>query len=127
VALNLAAPLQRRHGALPVVLYSQAVAVVLTMPVGVVSIDRSRVAWHSALAVLALGALGTGVAFALATRNAGRLGSTRASVTIYITPGVSLVLGVALRSEKVAALAVVGAAIALLGAYLTNRVPRPSA
>jgi drug/metabolite transporter (DMT)-like permease len=81
----------------------------------------------SALAVLALGALGTGVAFALATRNAGRLGSTHASVTIYITPGVSLVLGVALRSEKVAALAVVGAAIALLGAYLTNRVPRPSA
>jgi drug/metabolite transporter (DMT)-like permease len=126
LSLNIAAPMQRRHGALPVVLHSQAVAIVLTAPFGIASIGESSFAWHSALAVLALGGLGTGVAYALAARNAGRLGSTRASVTTYLIPGVSLLLGLVLRDEKVAALAVAGSAIALVGAYLTNRAPRPS-
>jgi drug/metabolite transporter (DMT)-like permease len=121
VALNVAVPLQRRHGSLPVIARAQLVALVVTAPFGVAALPASSFAWHSFLAVLALGALGTGAAFALATTNAGRLGSTRASVTTYIIPVVSLLLGVLLRDEPVAAIAVVGSAIALAGAYLTNR------
>jgi len=124
VSLNLAVPLQRRYGSLPVIVRAQAVALVLTAPLGVAALPGSTFQWHSALAVLALGVLGTGAAFALAATNVGRLGSTRASVTTYLIPVVSLALGVALRSEAVAALAVVGSVIALAGAYLTNRVRR---
>lgn len=126
VALNLAVPLQRTYGALPVIWRAQAVALVITAPMGVASVPGSTFAWHSALSVLALGALGTGAAYAIAATNAGRLGSTRASVTTYIIPVVSVILGVVLRDETVTLVAVVGCGIALSGAYLTNRAPAAS-
>ena len=85
---------------------------------------QSSFSWHSALAVVALGVLGTGAAYVLAAANVGRLGSTRASVSTYLIPAVALGLGVVLRDEEVAALAIVGSLVALLGAYLTNRSPR---
>lgn len=128
VALNVLSPMQRKYGSLPVIFQAQAVALVLTAPLGLAGVPSSTFAWHSALSVLALGALGTGVAYALAATNAGRLGPTRASVTTYIIPVVSLVLGAVFRDEPVAVLAVAGCGVALLGAYLTNRtVRRPAA
>jgi drug/metabolite transporter (DMT)-like permease len=123
VALNLLVPLQRQYGSLPVIWQAQAVALVLTFPMGVASVPGSSFAWGGVLAVLALGALGTGVSYVLAATNAGRLGSTRASVTTYLIPVVSLFLGVVFRNEAVAVLAVLGCIVALLGAYLTNRTP----
>lgn len=125
VALNVAVPLQRRYGALPVIWQSQVVALVLTAPMGILSLPGSNLAWHSAASVLALGALGTGAAYALAATNAGRLGSTRASVTTYVIPVVSVMLGVAFRGESVMVIALAGCGVALLGAYLTNRAPAP--
>ncbi len=121
VALNLAVPLQQQHGALPVVWRAQAVALVLTTPLGVYGLTDSTFAWHSLLAMVALGSLGTAVAYVLVTDNAGRMGSTRASVTTYVIPVVSLVLGVVILDEPVAVIAVLGSALALLGAYLAGR------
>ncbi|MGH9134843.1 MAG: DMT family transporter [Ilumatobacteraceae bacterium] len=126
VSLNLLVPLQRRYGALPVICRAQVVALVLTAPFGIAAVPESRFAWHSAFAILALGVFGTGLAYMSMVINVGRLGSTRASVTTYIIPVVALILGVVLRDEDVAALAVVGSLVALLGAYLTNRTIRPS-
>ncbi len=123
-ALNIAVPLQQRNGALPVVLRAQIIALIVTAPFGIASVPRSTFAWHSFVAVLALGILGTGLAYAAAVTLAGRVGSTRASVTTYIIPVVSLGLGVALLDESVAVLSVVGCAFALAGAYVTNRTPR---
>jgi drug/metabolite transporter (DMT)-like permease len=127
VATNLIGPLQQRNGALPVICRAQAVALVLTAPFGIAAVPESRFAWHSALAILALGALGTGLAYVLMALNVARLGSTRASVTTYIIPIVALGLGVVLRDEDVALLAIVGSLVALYGAYLTNRAPRRAA
>jgi drug/metabolite transporter (DMT)-like permease len=124
VALNVARPLLMRYGALPVLCRAQAVALVLTVPFGIAVVPESSFKWHSALAVLALGVLGTGAAYVLAGANVSRLGSTRASVSTYLIPVVALALGVVLRDEKVAVLAIVGSLVALLGAYLTNRSPR---
>lgn len=121
IALNLAAPLQQRHGALPVLWRSQAVALALTLPFGLVHVDEIEFAWGPLFAVIGLGVLGTSFAYVLAATNAGRLGSTRASVTTYIIPVVSLLLGALIRNEAVAALAVVGCAIALFGAWLAGR------
>jgi drug/metabolite transporter (DMT)-like permease len=121
IALNLAAPLQQRHGALPVLWRSQAVALALTLPFGLVHVDEIEFAWGPLFAVIGLGVLGTSFAYVLAATNAGRLGSTRASVTTYIIPVVSLLLGALIRNEAVAALAVVGCAVALFGAWLAGR------
>ena len=120
VALNLAGPIQRRLGSLPVIVRGLAVAFVLTSPLGVAGIGDSAFAWRSAIAVGVLGAFGTGLAFVQMASNAGRYGGTRAASTTYLIPAVSLFLGVVFRGESVEALAVVGSTIALAGAYLVN-------
>lgn len=125
VALNLAGSIQRRAGSLPVMVRALAVAFVATTPLGIVGLADSDYAWRSALAVSALGALGTGLAFVLMASNAGSYGSTRASSTTYLIPGVALFLGLALRGESVAGVALVGSAVALVGAYLVNTASRP--
>lgn len=127
VALNLAGHVQRRFGSLPVMVRALAVAFVLTSPLGILGIADSVFSWRSALAVLALGALGTGLAFVLMASNAGHFGSTRASSATYLIPAVALLLGLVFRGESVALLAVVGCGIALAGAYLVNAARRPAA
>jgi drug/metabolite transporter (DMT)-like permease len=124
IAFNIAAPLQRRHGALPVVWRAQLVAVVLMLPFAVVGATRSSFGWDSLLAVFALGAIGTALAFYWFATLMGRVGSTRGSVAIYIVPIVAIVLGAALLDETIHAAAVLGTALVLAGAYITSR-PRP--
>ena len=100
IALNIAGPVQRRLGSLPVIGRALAIAFVLTAPFGIATISDSEFAWGSAAAVAVLGAFGTGVAYVLMASNAGRFGSTRASSTTYLIPGVSIVLGVVVRGEQ---------------------------
>ncbi len=120
IALNIAGPVQRRLGSLPVIGRSLMIAFVLTAPFGVATISDSEFAWGSAAAVAVLGAFGTGVAYVVMASNAGRFGSTRASSTTYLIPAVSIVLGIAFRGEHVEWIALVGSAIAVSGAYLVN-------
>lgn len=126
VALNVAGPLQRRLGSLPVIVRSLAVALVLTAPLGALGIRDSSFAWRSAIAVAVLGAFGTGLAFVLMASNAGSYGSTRAASTTYLIPAVALALGLLVRGESVNGLAIAGSAIALAGAYLVNTAARPA-
>ena len=120
-AINLARPLQQRNGALAVVWRAQAAALVLTAPLGIPDLLHGRWAIGPLLALLALGVLGTGVAFVIITMAAGRVGSTRASATAFLIPPVALVLGVLVRHEHVAALSILGAAVCVAGAWLMNR------
>ena len=120
-ALNLARPLQRRYGALPVIWRAQAVALLLTVPLGLPDLRASRWTPGPLLALLALGALGTGMAYVLMAVAAGRLGSTRASATTFLIPPVALVLGVVVRGERVALLSVFGCAVCVAGAWLMGR------
>ncbi len=120
-AINLARPLQQRNGALPVVWRAQAVALVLTAPLGFSDLLHARWAAGPMLALLALGVLGTGVAFVIITIAAGRVGSTRASAAAFIIPPVALLLGVLVRHEHVAVLSILGAAVCVAGAWLMNR------
>jgi drug/metabolite transporter (DMT)-like permease len=123
-AFNIAAPLQRRHGALPVIFRAQLVAVVLVLPAAIVGATESTFGWGSLLAVVALGSLGTGLAFYWFTTLIGRVGSTRGSVAIYLVPVVAIVLGAALLDETIHPAAVLGTALVIAGAYITSR-PRP--
>ena len=120
-AINVAAPLQRSHGALPVLWRAEMVALVLLAPLGVATLDESDFAGRPALAVLLRGVLGTAVAHALSATLAGRAGATRASATTYVMPVVSLSLGTVVRGEHVAVLAIVGSGLALAGAAILGR------
>ncbi|MEQ1873793.1 MAG: DMT family transporter [Ilumatobacteraceae bacterium] len=126
-SLNLAVPLQQKYGSLPVLWRAQGIAFVLLAPLAIPAVDDIDFAWGPFFAMVGLGVLGTALAFVVMANNAGRLGSTRASVTVYLVPVVSLLLGALVRHESVAILAIVGCAIAVLGAYITNRARRPAA
>jgi drug/metabolite transporter (DMT)-like permease len=121
LAVNLAVPLQQRHGALPVLLRAQLAALVLLAPFGLWGLRGSSFAWGPALAMLPLGILGTGLAFVLMTNLVGRVGGPRGAVATYLIPVVALVLGVVLLDERVAAAAVAGTVLVVAGAWLTSR------
>jgi drug/metabolite transporter (DMT)-like permease len=124
LAVNLAVPLQQRHGGLPVLLRAQLAALVLLAPFGLWGLGGSRFAWGPVLAMLPLGVLGTGLAFVLMTTLVGRVGGPRGAVATYFIPVVAIVLGVALLDERVAAAAVAGTALVVAGAWLTSRRER---
>jgi drug/metabolite transporter (DMT)-like permease len=120
-ALNIARPIQQRQGALPVIWRAQAVALVLTAPLGLPELLRAHWSPGPLLSLLALGALGTGVAYVLTVMAAGRVGATKASATAFLIPPVSLLLGVLVRGEHVAPISVLGGAVCLAGAWLMRR------
>jgi len=121
-AINLARPLQQRNGALPVIWRALGVALVLTAPLGIPAVRQAHWSLRPAAALVALGALGTAVAYVLTATAAGRMGATRASATTFLMPVVALILGVAIRHEQVAALSIAGAAICLAGAWVIRMV-----
>jgi drug/metabolite transporter (DMT)-like permease len=127
VALNVARPLQQRNGALPVIWRAQAVGLVLTAPLGIMELADAHWSLAPLLAILALGAFGTGIANVLIATAAGRLGATRASATTFLIPVVALALGVLVRGERVGAIAIAGAAVCLAGAWLLRQAQSSAA
>jgi drug/metabolite transporter (DMT)-like permease len=121
LSTNLAVPLQQRYGALPVLLRVQLVSVVLVAPFGLAALPGSRFAWESALAIVALGVLGTGWAYVAMVTLVGRVGATRGTVAVYVIPVVAIGLGVVFLDERVAPLALAGTALVLVGAWLVSR------
>ena len=124
VAINVAAPVTQRYGALPTMARMLAWASLWTAPFGLVGFVRSTFAWPSFLAVLALGVLGTGIAFVLMGRLVSRVGSTRGSTATYLIPVVALVLGAVFLDEQIHPLSVVGIALVIAGAVLASRRDR---
>ena len=121
LAANLAVPLQQRYGALPVLLRAQTVALVAVLPVGLMQVGSSTWSWRSALAMLPLGVLGTGLAFVLMATLVGRSGATRGAVAIYFVPIVAILFGVLFLDETIAPIALLGAALLILGAWVASR------
>jgi drug/metabolite transporter (DMT)-like permease len=121
IGANVAVPLQQRYGALPVLLRALLVALAIVAPVGIAALPSSDLAGGSALAMIPLGLLGTGWAYVAFTTLSGRAGATRGAVAIYFTPLVAIALGVLVRDEHVAAVSLLGAALVMLGAWLTSR------
>ncbi|MFF9036356.1 DMT family transporter [Streptomyces sp. NPDC014892] len=79
------------------------------------------------LAVVALGALGTGVAMLLQYGLVSEVGPTTAQMVTYFIPVIATAAGVALLGESLAWSTPVGAAIVLAGAALTQARPRTRA
>jgi drug/metabolite transporter (DMT)-like permease len=121
LSTNLAVPLQQKYGALPVLFNAQLAALVIVVPFGLVQIPGSTWAWPSALAMVPLGVLGTGLAFVLMTTLVGRVGGPRGSVAIYFVPIVAIALGIIVRGDSVEPVAIAGATLVLVGAWITSR------
>lgn len=118
---NLAVPLQQKYGGLALMLRVEAIGAALTLPGAVWFAPQSTFKWSSIIAVLALGVLGTGVAFAVMASIFGRVGATRGSTVTYLMPPVSIALGVRFRNDHIEALALVGIVVVLVGAFLVSR------
>jgi drug/metabolite transporter (DMT)-like permease len=125
-ATNIVTPLQQRYGSIPVMARMLWLGVVLVAPYGIYGLLRSGFAWPSLLAMAALGLLGTGLAYILMGGLAGSVGPTRASFITYLVPVVALVLGVVLRDEIVAPVAMIGSLFVIVGAILASRRETPT-
>jgi len=121
VALNIAPPLQAKYGAVTTMSAVLTLATIWVLPFGLVSLGDSSWSVVPVLAVLALGAIGTGAAYWIMSSLVGRVGGIRASFITYLIPVVSLVLGVVIRDDVVRPLAIVGAVMTILGAFFASR------
>ena len=121
VAANVAVPLTQKYHSLQVMVRVAATALVMVLPLGLAGLSSSEFAWDSFLAVVAAGALGTGVAFVAAGALMARVGATRGSIITYIIPVVSTALGIGLLDESVAIVSVIGMLLVFVGAWLASR------
>ncbi len=124
VAINIAAPLTQRYGSLPVMARMLGLAAIWTAPFGVMGLTGSSFAWGPLVAIAALGAIGTGLAFVIMGRLVSRVGSSRASFATYLIPVVALVLGAVFLDERVRLLAIAGISFVIAGALLASRKDR---
>lgn len=114
-----------------------AVATQLTL--GAVAMTAASVLWEgppplvtdlslwATAALIALGLLGTGVAFIIYFTLISRVGATNASMVTYLVPIVGLIAGAVVRGERFGANVFVGAAILIAGIYLAQRQPASTA
>lgn len=121
LAVNIATPLQRRYGSLPVMLHVLIAAVLWTLPAGLEAFDPAALTWSSVLALIVLGAVGTGAAFSIYGALLTRTGPVRGMIGTFFTPIVALGLGIALRGEPITALTILGLGIVIVGAVMTSR------
>lgn len=121
VAFNLAPPLQARYGAIVLMSEVLATATIVVAPLALIDLGDNRWQTSSTLALVVLGAVGTGLAYWIMASLVGRIGSIRASFITYLIPVVSLALGVWLRDDVVSTTALVGAPITIVGAFLASQ------
>ena len=120
-ALNMASPLQAKYGGIVLMANVLTVATVLTVPFAMVNLGDNEWQTSSALALAAVGCVGTGLAYWIMSSLVGRVGSIRASFITYLIPVVSLLLGIWLRDDTITSLALIGTPITIIGAFLASR------
>ena len=117
----LSREMQVKYGTLTVLLWQELFAIVFSLPLGVPALFDSSFTWSALLALMVLGALGTGFAYVMYGMLMVRAGAVRGVIGVFFTPIVATILGLVFRDESVTALAVVGMCVVIVGAYLTSR------
>ncbi len=93
------------------------VSAVVTLPFALVHPPTS-LGLDAAASMLALGILGTGLAFLIFYTLIADLGPRKASLVAYLAPGFAVVYGAALLDERVTAATIGGLALILLGSWM---------
>lgn len=103
-----------------------AAASVLLVPVAVVGFPGSAPGAGPVAAVLALGVVGTGIAFAIFYELIATVGPARAFIVTYLAPGFAVVYGTTLLDEPIGLATLGGLALILIGSWLAaeGRGPR---
>ena len=96
---------------------TMATSALLTLPLALLAPPHSA-GLDSIASLLALGALGTGLAFLIFYTLIAEVGPGRASLVAYLAPGFSVGYGVAVLGESITAGTVAGLALILAGSYL---------
>lgn len=86
--------------------------------------DIQYASLKATLSVMYLGIFPAAIAYALWSHLLSRLSATKTSMTLYLSPVFTIILGWLFLRETPAVLAIVGGVIALIGAFITNRRPR---
>lgn len=102
-------------------LVSITVATVITAPFALATLPGHVPGVRAALSVVALGAVGTALAFVIFYTLIAGVGAGKASLVSYLAPGVALVYGAVLLDEPITVAAVVGLAMILGGVALAAR------
>jgi drug/metabolite transporter (DMT)-like permease len=102
-------------------LFSVATSAVIVLPLALARPPAEAPGIGAVLAVVALGLLGTALAFVLYFRLIGEIGFGRASVVAYTIPPVALVYGVLLLDESLTPAMLAGMALILGGVALVAR------
>ncbi len=101
--------------------FSLGVGSLLTLPVAVITAPREIPGVQAVLAVIALGLLGTALAFMLYYSLIDQIGEGRAALANYLTPVFALFYGLLLLGEPLTVAAVIGLVLIILGAEVTLR------
>jgi drug/metabolite transporter (DMT)-like permease len=118
---------KRRYGRLTSMqtsFVSLSTASLLTLPVAAATAPSQMPGLRAVAAVLALGAIGTALAFVIFYKLIAEAGAGRASLVSYLAPGVALFYGAIFLDEAITAAAVVGLMLILGGVALASRPRR---
>lgn len=96
----------------------------LTLPLAALDPPTSA-GLDATAALLALGVLGTGLAFLLFYELIATLGAARSSIVAYLAPGFSVGYGVAVLGESISAGTVVGLTLILAGSWFATQAKGP--
>lgn len=96
---------------------TMCVATAITLPLALIHPPTS-LGLDAAASVLALGALGTGLAFLIFYTLIAELGPRRASLVAYIAPGFAVVYGAVLLDERITAATIGGLLLILAGSWM---------
>ncbi len=111
----------------PIVLVTatMAVSAVVSLPFAATALPSQAPSLDAAASLLALGVLGTGIAFVFFYDLIAKLGPPKASLVAYVAPGFAVIYGVVLLGEDVSAATFAGLVLILLGSYLAayERLP----
>jgi drug/metabolite transporter (DMT)-like permease len=118
---------KRRYGRLTSVqasFVSISVASVLTLPAAIGTAPTETPGLGAVAAVVALGAVGTALAFVIFYKLIAEAGAGRAALVSYLAPGVALFYGAVFLDEAITVAAIVGLALILGGVALASRPRR---
>jgi len=125
IAANVARPMHVKYGALPTMLWITTFGLLWSLPLGLNGLRHSDFTWSAIGALVALGAIGTGVAFAFYGVLLHRAGPVRGMIGIFFTPIIGTILGIAFRDDRLHGAAIAGMGIVIVGAAMTSR-PEPN-
>ncbi len=100
------------------------VASVLTLPAAIATAPTEMPGLRPLLSVLALGVVGTALAFVIFYKLITETGAGRASLVSYLAPGIALFYGALLLDEPITAASIGGLALILGAVALASRKPK---